>query len=87
MDNLAEQVAQIPHWWHSIDLGAGVATPGYKDPDLLEREWDQLGLGDLRGKSVLDIGTWDGWFAFRASAAVGTRQPKVGHPASSTGTR
>jgi tRNA (mo5U34)-methyltransferase len=77
--DLAERVAEVPYWWHSIDLGGGVVTPGYKGPDLLEREWSQLGLPDLRGKSVLDIGTWDGWFAFRAERAGAERVVALDH--------
>ena len=42
MLDLAERVADVPYWWHSIDLGDGVVTPGFKAPDLLEREWAQL---------------------------------------------
>lgn len=53
-------------WWHSIDLGDGVVTPGEKTLELQEHEWRSLRLPSLSGKSVLDIGSWDGWFAFRA---------------------
>jgi tRNA (mo5U34)-methyltransferase len=51
-------------WWHSIDLGDGLVTPGLDDsPAKL------LTLGfpeDLTGKSVIDIGAWDGFFSFEA---------------------
>jgi tRNA (mo5U34)-methyltransferase len=79
MHDLAERVANVPYWWHSIDLGYGVVTPGYKPPDLIEREWAQLQLPDLKGKSVLDIGTWDGWFAFRAERAGAERVVALDH--------
>jgi tRNA (mo5U34)-methyltransferase len=79
MLDLAERVADVPFWWHSIDLGDGVVTPGFKDPELLEREWTQLQLPDLKGKSVLDIGTWDGWFAFRAERAGAERVVALDH--------
>lgn len=50
-------------WWHSIDLGGGVVTPGRKgDATYMAR----LRVPDLHGKSVLDIGTWDGFYAFEA---------------------
>ena len=78
MPDLADRIADID-WWHSIDLGDGVVTPGYKAPDLLEREWGQLRLGDLTGLSVLDIGTWDGWFAFRAEQAGAKRVVALDH--------
>ena len=60
-------------WWHSIDLGDGVVTPGEKTLELQEQEWSSLRLPSLVGKSVLDIGTWDGWFAFRAERAGAAR--------------
>ncbi len=53
-------------WWHSIDLGDGVVTPGYKSPELLETELAALRLPDLAGRSVLDIAAWDGYFSFAA---------------------
>ncbi len=62
-EELHREVAAIP-WWHSIDLGHGIRTPGRDDsPGKLRR----LHLpGDLRGKSVLDVGAWDGFFSFEA---------------------
>lgn len=62
-DELVEQVAAL-RWFHRIDLGEGVVTPGLDDtPAKLRR----LKLPpDLRGKTVLDIGAWDGFFSFEA---------------------
>jgi tRNA (mo5U34)-methyltransferase len=57
-------VASVEHWWHSIDLGDGVVTPGHKYPALIAQEWEDLDLPPLTGKSVLDIGAWDGYFSF-----------------------
>ncbi|MET0145640.1 MAG: DUF1698 domain-containing protein [Ilumatobacteraceae bacterium] len=51
-------------WFHSIDLGDGVVTPGEKDT---ASEVGHMRLPvDLRGRSVLDIGTYDGFYAFEA---------------------
>jgi tRNA (mo5U34)-methyltransferase len=63
-DELRRTVASRPTWWHRIDLGHGVVTPGLDDsPSKLQ----SLGLpADLSGKSVLDIGAWDGFFSFEA---------------------
>lgn len=59
----AERAAAVA-WWHGgMDLGDGVITRGPSMParDLLPR----LGLpADLTGKTVLDVGTWDGFMAF-----------------------
>ena len=44
----------------------GVTVKGIKSLDQLRREWELLQLPDLAGKSVLDLNTWDGWFALQA---------------------
>jgi tRNA (mo5U34)-methyltransferase len=62
-DQLKQEAAQIS-WFHTMDLGQGVVTPGVDDTPR------KLGLiampEDLSGKSVLDIGAWDGFFSFEA---------------------
>lgn len=62
-EELARRVAALD-WWHRIDLGDGLVTPGRDDsPAKLGR----LGLpADLTGLHVLDIGAWDGFFSFEA---------------------
>jgi tRNA (mo5U34)-methyltransferase len=60
---LLEQVGRIS-WHHRIDLGHGVVTPG---GDTTEKKLERLGLPDsLEGRTVLDIGAWDGFFSFEA---------------------
>jgi tRNA (mo5U34)-methyltransferase len=56
-------------WFHRIDLGQGVVTPGMDDtPAKLK----VLGFPkDLSGKSVIDIGAWDGFFSFEAERRGG----------------
>lgn len=51
-------------WYHTIDLGRGVVTKGVDNsPERLSR----LQLpASFSGKSVLDIGAWDGFFSFEA---------------------
>jgi len=67
---LQDQMNRIK-WWHQIDLGDGVVTPGFDN--TLQRVKD-LGLpDDLRGKTVLDIGAWDGAFAFEAERRGASR--------------
>ena len=59
---LEKRVAEIPFWYHHIELPGGIITPGclpisaeaYKVPD------------DLTGKRVLDVGAWDGYWTFEA---------------------
>ncbi len=51
-------------WYHTIDLGGGVITKGVDDTPL---RLALTGLPDnLAGRSVLDIGAWDGFFSFEA---------------------
>ena len=51
-------------WFHSIDLGGGVVTPGR---DRSEQKLARLGLPqDLSGQRVLDVGAYDGFFSFAA---------------------
>jgi tRNA (mo5U34)-methyltransferase len=77
--DLRAKVAEVPYWWHSIDLGGGVVTPGNKSLSVLAREIETLHLGDLRGKSVLDIGAWDGAFSFAAERAGAERVVALDH--------
>ncbi len=62
--NLSESV-QARFRYHSIELPDGSVLPGLQSVGHLR--W-RLGLfnlpEDLRGKRVLDIGAWDGWFSF-----------------------
>ena len=63
-DQLKLEVARHS-WFHTIDLGQGVVTPGRVDPR--KQTLPRLHLpAELRGKSVLDIGAWDGFFSFEA---------------------
>jgi tRNA (mo5U34)-methyltransferase len=55
-------------WWHSIDLGDGVITPGVKTAELMATEFANTFSGvDVRGKSVLDIGASNGGFSVEAA--------------------
>jgi tRNA (mo5U34)-methyltransferase len=48
-------------WYHTIDVAPGVVTPGWFD---LRHALDRIPIPDVRGKRCLDIGTWDGFYAF-----------------------
>ncbi len=65
----AELLARIGriNWFHSLELRPGIVTPGAKSVAVLAREEEALlGPFDLRGRSVLDIGAWNGAFSFAA---------------------
>jgi len=76
-----EQVGKL-WWYHTIDLGNGIVTPGVYDHRPLLRYY---GIPEnLANKTVLDIGTASGFFAFEferrgASVVVATDLPQVDH--------
>ena len=61
--DLRTEIGRIK-WWHTIDLGNGIVTPGHAD-NLATL--GRIGLPErLDGKTVLDIGAWDGFYSFEA---------------------
>lgn len=60
-EQLRKEVNKI-WWFHQINLGNGIVTPGFdRSPQRLKK----IRLPeDLRGKTVLDIGAFDGYFSF-----------------------
>lgn len=48
-------------WYHTLELAPGVLTPGQID---LRRVASKLLPDDLHGKRALDVGTFDGFWAF-----------------------
>jgi tRNA (mo5U34)-methyltransferase len=53
-------------WWHSMDLGDGVRTSGRQGIGT-QLTLDRIRMpASLAGKSVLDVGAWDGHFSFEA---------------------
>jgi SAM-dependent methyltransferase len=51
------------HWYHTLELPDGKLTPGWFDtrPVVDRMPWPR---GTLHGKRCLDVGTWDGFWAF-----------------------
>lgn len=72
-------ITSVPFWFHSIDCGDGLITPGQKSVEVLARESEFMKLPDLRGKSVLDVGAWDGWFSFQAKKLGANRVLALDH--------
>src|SRR3954469_10617548 len=56
-----EAVAANPAWYHTIELAPGVVTPGQIDH---RRVVSRVLPNDLSGKRALDVGTFDGFWAF-----------------------
>lgn len=53
-------------WYHRIDLGDGVVTPGNPWEHLWDFIRETRAQYDYTGRRVLDIGSWDGLWAFEA---------------------
>ena len=69
--------ADALRWYHRIDLGQGVITRGVDNsPERLAQA--QLPR-DLSGRSVLDIGAWDGFFSFEAERRGAARVVAADH--------
>lgn len=63
LEALKREVAGI-RWWHRIDLGNGIITPGDDPtPDRLKHLKIPPNLTNM---TVLDVGAWDGFFSFEA---------------------
>jgi tRNA (mo5U34)-methyltransferase len=73
------RVDRVGFWWHSIDVGGGVVTPGAKSREVLAHELESIAFPDVRGKTVLDIGGWDGFFAFEAERRGAARVAVLDH--------
>ena len=73
---LAAEVARL-EWHHTMDLG-GVVTPGH-EVNTKERLADLHLPVSLRGKTVLDIGAWDGFFSFEAERRGAERVVAMDH--------
>jgi tRNA (mo5U34)-methyltransferase len=59
--DLARRVAEHPAWYHTIDLAPGVTTAGFCDL----RPFAPAALpASLAGRRCLDVGTFDGFWAF-----------------------
>ena len=74
LDRAAKQrlVDEI-QWHHSIRVGEGVVTPGGKTLEHHHDDIKRLQLPSLAGRSVLDIGAWDGFFSFEAERRGASR--------------
>jgi tRNA (mo5U34)-methyltransferase len=62
-DELRSEVSRI-RWYHQIDFGNGLTSPGVDNTPLRLARLDLPRT--LSGKTVLDVGAWDGFFSFEA---------------------
>jgi tRNA (mo5U34)-methyltransferase len=60
-EDLARRVSEL-RWYHTLDLGQGIVTPGWFDTRPIV---GRVPLpASLAGRRCLDVGTWDGFWAF-----------------------
>jgi tRNA (mo5U34)-methyltransferase len=71
--DLQAQADAIP-WFHTIELGNGVVTKGIG----VQRTGSEI-IPDVAGRTVLDIGAWDGKFSFLAEQAGASRVVALDH--------
>ncbi len=68
------------YWWHSIDLGNGLVTPGqWFLEHMAWRYEDTFSPIDLEGRTVVDFGAWNGAFSVEAARRGATRVMAVDH--------
>jgi tRNA (mo5U34)-methyltransferase len=70
---LLDQVNQY-NWYHHMPLGPGVVTAG-SATDM----WEKDQLPSFQGKTVLDIGAWDGAYSFLAEREGASRAVALDH--------
>jgi tRNA (mo5U34)-methyltransferase len=76
----AEEILRAcPEWYHSIELAPGIVTPGRRSTDQIQQQLLAMRLPDLHGKSVLDIGAYDGAFSFAVERLGAARVTALDH--------
>jgi tRNA (mo5U34)-methyltransferase len=66
-ENPARAVLEARGWYHSFRFSDGTESEGVLPVELSEARYSEFPLpADLTGKTLLDIGAWDGWFSFEA---------------------
>jgi tRNA (mo5U34)-methyltransferase len=61
-------------WFHTIDLGHGVVTKGLALPPVPTEK-----LPAMAGKTVIDIGAWDGYYSYLAERQGASRVVALDH--------
>ena len=64
-EELVKKINSLP-WFHQIDFGNGILSPGRTKIDVLNAQADIYFKDSIKGKTVLDIGCWDGFNSFEA---------------------
>ena len=59
---LIDKIKRFPFWYHKIELPMGITTPGWAPLNIEIYKIPE----DMTGLRVLDVGSWDGYWAFEA---------------------
>lgn len=63
-NNLYSKIKAVKNWYHTVEIGSGLITPGICNTAQLLSLLDFP--KDFSGKRVLDLGARDGFFSFEA---------------------
>ena len=66
-------------WFHSFRFPDGEEARGLKSAEILSAEAGAIFAGGVEGKTVLDVGSWDGFFAFEAEKRGAARVLATDH--------
>jgi tRNA (mo5U34)-methyltransferase len=66
MDGPTQKEVDALYWWHSFVFPNGVVARGGKSLELLQAEAEVAFKNPVQGKSVLDVGAWNGYFSVEA---------------------
>jgi tRNA (mo5U34)-methyltransferase len=79
MTTADDVLSRHPEWYHSIELAPGKVTPGRAALSVWQDALRSLHLPPLAGRSVLDIGAYDGFFSFAAEQRGAARVVALDH--------
>ena len=65
-EELEVRVGSVGPWFHSVELPHGVVTPGQGPRAYIDAAADIYFAMGVTGRTVLDVGAWDGAFSFEA---------------------
>ena len=78
MSPLERRISELP-WFHTIDFGNGVVSPGATPIDVSRAAADVYFKDGLSGRTVIDIGCWDGFNSFEAKRRGAVRVLATDH--------
>lgn len=75
---LRQQVRSL-RWFHQIDFGNGIVSPGWIRQSKIRRMSRLIFDRPIQGKTVLDIGCWDGAYSIEAARRGAARVLATDH--------